>query len=336
MLASRLGAPAIGGRALVTGASGFAGSHLVAYLLAETECTVVAQVRAPERAQRVLPPPGPRLAIVCAELTDRPAVERLVVQAAPDYAFLLAGQPATARSWELPEETFRANVLAQMVVLDALVASGRRPRVLVVGSADAYGLVRPEELPISETQPFRPTNPYGVSKVAQELIGQVYFVSRGLPVVRARAFNHVGPRQSADFVAPAIARQLARIAAGRTAPIVRVGNLSPRRDFTDVRDVVRAYVLLLERGTPGDVYNVGSGIARSIQELVAGLILAAGVDVRIEQAPELTRPIDVPEMRCDNRKLVATTGWAPRIPFEQTLRDVWLDWQQRVAQESDG
>ncbi|MBI4505313.1 MAG: GDP-mannose 4,6-dehydratase [Chloroflexi bacterium] len=324
------------GRALVTGASGFAGSHLVAYLLAETACAVTAQVRSPERAQAVLPPLGPRLAVVPAELTDRAAVARLVAEATPNYAFLLAGQPATARSWEMPEETFRANVLAQMVVLDALVAGGRQPRVLAAGSADAYGLVRPEELPIAESQPFRPTNPYGVSKVAQELMGQVYFVSRGLPVVRARAFNHLGPRQSADFVASAIARQLARIAAGRAEPVLRVGNTSPRRDFTDVRDVVRAYALLLERGTPGEVYNVGSGVARSVQDLIAGLLDASGLAVRVEQAPELVRPVDVPEMRCDNRKLVAATGWAPRVPFAETLHDVWLDWRERVAHESDG
>jgi GDP-4-dehydro-6-deoxy-D-mannose reductase len=319
------------GRALVTGAAGFAGSFMVEYLLAATSCSVVAQVRRPARAAAVPGQPDARLTVVAAELTDRAAVERLVAEAMPDYAFLLAGQPATARSWTIPEETFQANVLAQMNVLDALVAQGARTRTLVVGSADAYGLVYPEELPINEAQPFRPTNPYGVSKVAQELMGYAYFVSRRLPVVRVRAFNHLGPRQGGDFVAPAIARQLASIVAGRSEPVLRLGNTTPRRDFTDVRDVVRAYALVLERGTPGEVYNVGSGVARSIDELVRAFVTLAGVDVRIEQTPDLARPVDVPEIRCDNRKLRAATGWEPLVPFDETIRAVWADWRTRIA-----
>lgn len=319
------------GKVLVTGAAGFAGSHLVEYLLAETDCKISGQVRSPDRARAALPPPGPRLGLASVELTDRAAVQQLVTAAAPDYVFLLAGQPATARSWEIPEETFRANVLAQMSILEALASSGQRPRVLVVGSADAYGVVYPDELPVGEEQPFRPTNPYGVSKVAQELIGYAYHITRGLPVIRARPFNHIGPRQGPDFVAAAIARQLALIAAGRSEPVLRLGNTSPRRDFTDVRDIVRAYALLLERGTPGDVYNVGSGVARAVDELVAAFLAIAGVEARVESDPELARPVDVPELRCDSSKLRRATGWAPRVPFEETIRDVYLDWRRRVA-----
>lgn len=322
------------GRVLVTGAAGFAGSFMVEHLLAATTCTVTAQVRTVAQVAQVPGQPNCRLEVVVTELTERAAVERLVADAAPDYAILLAGQPATARSWTIPAETFHANVLAQMYVLDALVAHSPRARVLVVGSADAYGLVHPHELPITEEQPFRPTNPYGVSKVAQELIGYAYFVSHRLPVIRVRAFNHLGPRQAPDFVAPAIARQLAEIVVGRRAPVLRVGNTAVRRDFTDVRDVVRAYALLLEHGTPGEVYNVGSGIARSIDTVLNALLALAGVDVRIERSAELARPVDVPEMRCDNRKLRRATGWEPLVPFDETIRAVWDDWCARVSVET--
>ena len=202
--------------------------------------------------------------------------------------------------------------------------------MLVVGSSDEYGLVRPEELPIAETQPFRPTSPYGVSKISQEMLGYQYFLARGLAVVRVRPFNHFGPRQRDAFVASAFARQVAEAEAGLLPPVLRVGNLSARRDFTDVRDVVRAYWLALTKGEAGEVYNVGSGRGLPVQALLGTLLEMSGVPLRVEPDPARLRPADVPAIYADVGKLAARTGWSAEIPLERTLRDTLDDWRERI------
>jgi len=314
-------------RALITGVGGFAGSHLADYLLNQTDWQVSGCVLPGWDCSRL----DRRVACIELDLRDRQATRAMLEQTVPDVIFHLAGQAFPPISWVDPWDTLENNIRAQVNLLDGLVKLNARPRVLVVGSGDEYGLVRPEDLPLNENSPLRTNSPYAVSKVAQDHLGLAYFISHQIPIVRVRPFNHIGPRQSENFVVPAFARQIAAIEAGRQEPIVRVGNLTARRDFTDVRDVVRAYYLAVTQGLPGEVYNIGSGRAHTIQAILDILISYSRVSVRVEQDPTRMRPSDTPEIRCDASKLRAATGWEPTIPLEQSLRDVLDDWRARIA-----
>jgi GDP-4-dehydro-6-deoxy-D-mannose reductase len=204
---------------------------------------------------------------------------------------------------------------------------------LVVGSADEYGLVRPEELPIGEDTPLRPYNPYAVSKVVQDMLGYQYFASHSLHVVRVRPFNHIGPRQSAGFVTAAFAKQIAEAEAGRSPPVIKVGNLEAKRDFTDVRDMVAAYYLALSKGEPGEVYNIGFGTARSIREILDILLAESKIELTVQEDPTRLRLSEVPIVACDSRKFRECTGWEARIPLEESLRDILDYWREEVEKE---
>jgi GDP-4-dehydro-6-deoxy-D-mannose reductase len=244
--------------------------------------------------------------------------------------FHLAAQPFVPQSWADPWDTFETNLRSQLNLFEALLRRGAPARMLVVGSNEEYGLVSPDSLPLRENSPLRPDSPYGVSKVTQDYLGLQYFLSHQLPVVRVRPFNHIGPRQSEKFVAPAFARQIASIEAGLAPPVIKVGNLTAQRDFTDVRDMMRGYRLAIEKGEPGEVYNIGSGTPRSVQQLLDILLGLSAVPIRVEQDPDRMRPSDNPIAYCDASKFATCTGWQPIIPFAQTLRDVLDDWRQRV------
>ena len=313
-------------RALITGIGGFAGSHLADYLVEHTDCEVWGVVR--HTRWRIAHLEG-RIHTVTCDLTDVTATARLVEEVRPDLVFHLAAYSRVGASWAHPWETYETNLRTQLSLLEALVTTGQRPRVLIVGSNEAYG--KPEHLPVDERHPFRPVTPYGVSKAAQDLMGLQYHLAHGLPVVRVRPFNHIGPRQSLGFVCPDLASQVARIERGEQEPVIRVGNLSARRDFTDVRDVAVAYWLALTRGEPGDVYNVGRGESHAVQEILDILVAASKVPIRVEIDPQRMRPSDVPEVRCDAGKLRRRTGWEPKIPFEQSVLDTLEDWRRRVA-----
>ena len=315
-------------RALITGIAGFAGSHLAEFLLQETDWEVWGTIRHTDHNVAHL---RDQLRLVPVDLRDPEAVAHLVREVRPDRVYHLAGQSYVPASWHDPWATFEVNVRSQLNLLEALLAAGLAPRVLVVGSNEEYGLIRPEDLPVNEGTPLRPASPYAVSKVAQDMMGLQYFLSHGLPVVRVRPFNHIGPRQREEFVAPAFAKQIAEIEAGLHPPVVRVGNLDARRDFTDVRDMVRAYYLALERGVPGEVYNLGSGEAHSIRELLEILLELSTVEVTVEQDPARVRPVDVPVSVCDAAKFRTQTGWAPQIPFRESLRSVLEYWRQVVG-----
>ncbi|MBL8056675.1 MAG: GDP-mannose 4,6-dehydratase [Anaerolineales bacterium] len=319
-------------RILITGAGGFAGSHLAEYLRAQPAADVWGVDRGGTREADYLPP---QHALV-ADLRD-PAETRAVIRTVqPERIFHLAGQAFVGDSWADPWATLETNLRAQVNLCEAVLAEGLRPRILALGSMEEYGRVAAADLPIRETQPLRPDSPYGVSKVGQDLLGLQYFLSRGLPVVRVRPFNHIGPRQNPKFVAPAFASQIAAIEAGRQPPVLRVGNLSARRDFTDVRDMVRAYGLALEHGEPGEVYNLGSGRSRSIQELLDVLLGLAACPITVEVDQARLRPSDLPDVVCDGTAFRARTGWEPRLPFEQSLRDL-LDYERsRLAAMGEG
>lgn len=303
-------------KALVTGASGFVGRHLVAHLQRSGDEVVEC-----DRTDA----PGS----LGVDITDAPAVTALLDGLKPEVVYHLAGWADVGGSWKSPVEAFRTNAEGTLNVLSAAIDAGVG-RVLAVSSADVYGAVAEAELPLTEDSPLRPASPYAASKVAADFLGLQAWLGRGLPVLRVRAFNHLGPGQTDKFVAAALASRIARNEE-EGGEVVTIGNLSARRDFTDVRDVVRAYRLLMEHGSPGEVYNVCSGRDVAVQELADQLIAMARLPMRFETDPELLRPVDVPVLRGDHARLSRTTGWQPEIPLDQTLADLLDDWRTRTA-----
>ncbi len=319
-------------RALITGAGGFVGVHLCDYLLAHTDWQLTGTVY-PRPVENQ--PTESRLRLRFADLRDPDGVYALVEDSEPDFIFHLAAQSFVPTSFADPWDTLENNIRAQLNLLEAIRRSERETKVLVVGSNEEYGAPRPEELPQTEESPLRPNNPYAVSKVAQDFMGLQYHLAYGLLVVRVRPFNHTGPGQSPRFVAPAFASQIARIEVGQQEPVVKVGNLEAARDFTDVRDIVRAYHLAVTQGEAGEVYNLASGEARSIQGLLDRLLSYSKKDIRVEIDPERYRPVDVPEVCGSAEKFHRCTGWEPRIQFEQTLRDTLDYWRERVSDRAN-
>jgi GDP-4-dehydro-6-deoxy-D-mannose reductase len=318
-------------RALITGVAGFAGSHLAEFLLAETDLELwgVALEHDPQIVH-LLRLVQDRLHLLQGDLTDPNITQAIIAQAQPDYVFHLAGQSFVGESWDDPWATIEPNIRAQLNILLAAAALGLPARLLVVGSNEEYGTIQPEDLPVDEDTPLRPNSPYGVSKIAQDFLGLQYHFSHGLYTIRVRPFNHIGPRQREQFVVPSFAKQIAEIEAGLRPPVIRVGNLSAQRDFTDVRDIVRAYWLVLRHGEPGQVYNVGSGRAYSAQEILDSLLSLTNVRIEVQVDPARLRPSDVPLTLCDAGKLRAACGWQPIVPLEQTLRDVLEEWRRKV------
>jgi GDP-4-dehydro-6-deoxy-D-mannose reductase len=302
-------------RALVTGGLGFVGRHLVEHLgrCGDEETTV------------------DRHGDVAVEITDAAAVSAAIAAAAPEAVYHLAGWADVGASWSHPVEVLRVNAEGTLNVLQACRAAGV-DRVLAVASADVYGLVSEADLPLTEDSPVRPTSPYAASKVAADALALQAFLGYGLGVIRVRPFNHLGPGQSEGFVAPAVAARIARAERDEHDSIV-VGNLTARRDFTDVRDVVRAYRLLIEHGEPGGVYNVCSGTDTPVRDLAELLVGLATRPIALEPDPSLMRPVDLPVLRGDASKLTAATGWQPQLSLDQTLSDLLDDMRQRVARE---
>jgi GDP-4-dehydro-6-deoxy-D-mannose reductase len=266
------------------------------------------------------------------DITDAAAVSEVFDQLRPEAVYHLAGWADVGGSWKAPVEAFRANAEGTLNVLTAAVEAGVG-RVLAVSSADVYGKVDPSELPLTEDSPLRPASPYAASKVAADYLGLQAWLGRGLPVLRVRAFNHLGPGQTDKFVAPALASRIAR-AERDGGDVLPIGDLSARRDFTDVRDVVRAYRLLMEKGQPGEVYNVCSGVDLAVQDLADQLLAQARIPLRFETDPALLRPVEVPVLRGSHDRLTDATGWQPEIPIDQTLTDLLEDWRARVAAEA--
>jgi GDP-4-dehydro-6-deoxy-D-mannose reductase len=315
-------------RSLITGAGGFVGGHLCAYLLAYTDWELTGTVYPhPVDTQ----PQEPRLRLRHADLRDLEGVQTLVGEVQPDCILHLAAQSFVPASFADPWDTLHNNIRAQLNLLEAVRRSGRDVRVLVVGSNEEYGAPKPEELPQTEESPLRPNNPYAVSKVAQDFLGLQYHLAYGLPVVRVRPFNHTGPGQAPRFVVPAFASQIARIEAGLQEPVMKVGNLEVARDFTDVRDIVRAYHLAVSQGEPGEVYNLASGRPQSVQGLLEMLLSYSRVQIRVERDPSRYRPVDVPVGCGSAAKFRQRTGWEPQIPFEQTLRDILAYWREQTG-----
>jgi GDP-4-dehydro-6-deoxy-D-mannose reductase len=314
-------------RALITGIGGFVGRHLRQHLDEQGD-SVCGLGRAADALDMGL------VRVFTADLSDRAAVDRIVREAQPEAVYHLAAQSSPAESLGDPWATIGNNLLAQINLFEALLAANLRPRVLVIGSSDEYGRVDPQDVPTHEGVALRPLTPYAVSKVGQDMMGFQYFAQHGLPVIRVRPFNHTGPGHDARFVIPSLARQLAQIETEDREPVLHVGNLNVERDFTDARDMVRAYRLALLAGVPGDVYNLGRGHSVRIADMVDELISLCRVPVQTRVDPALLRPTDIPRQEADTRKFTALTGWQPLIPWHTTLSDTLDYWRSRVSKES--
>jgi GDP-4-dehydro-6-deoxy-D-mannose reductase len=265
------------------------------------------------------------------DLLDQVGVEAVVARVKPTWVFHLAALSSPAASFDDPAGTITNNVAGQANLLSALVRLDSKPRVLVVGSSDEYGRVAGRNHRLAEATPLRPLSPYAVSKVAQDYLGLQYFLSRALPCVRVRPFNHAGPRQSPQFAIASFAQQIARIELGRQPPTLRVGNLKAKRDFTDVRDMVRAYVLALTKGKPGEVYNLGSGKATELGAIVRTLIRMSKKRIALDVDATRSRIAEAEVYLCDPRRFQRLTGWHPQISLDRTLRDTLNYWRQCEA-----
>lgn len=317
-------------RVLITGAGGFVGGHLIDYLLSlPGQAAIDAAVLTPPGANPRLD--GHPVTQHQVDLRDPDAVRALIEATQPERVFHLAALADVGASFRNPWETLENNIRIQVNLQQAILQSGITARVLIVSSGEIYGAAGGAITPIDETCPFEPASPYSVSKVAQDMLGLQYFIAHHMAIIRARPFNHIGPSQRGGFVAADFASQIAAIEAGQRAPVMDVGNLAAERDFTDVRDVVRAYHLLLERGTPGEAYNVCSGSGHSIQSLLDTLLSCSTAVIEVRPDPARMRPSDVPRRVGDVRKLRAATGWEPAIPFERTLLDILNDWRQSLG-----
>ncbi len=319
-------------KVLITGVTGFAGSHLADLLLERGGYEVFGLKRWRSRMDTVGHLEG-RITLVDGDITDAKRMRDVIGGIRPEFIFHLAAQSFVPASWESPDATLTNNIRGQLNIFEAVLQHELECRIQIAGSSEEYGLVMAEEMPVVEDNPLRPLSPYAVSKVAQDMLAWQYFRSYGLDVVRTRGFNHTGPRRGEVFVVSDFARQIALIEAGRREPVIRTGNLDARRDFTDVRDMVRGYLLALEKGEAGDVYNICFGKDIRIGDMLERLLTLSAAKISLEQDPARMRPSDVPVLLGSAAKFRSVTGWEPEIPFDRTLADTLDYWRARVAQE---
>jgi GDP-4-dehydro-6-deoxy-D-mannose reductase len=309
-------------RVFITGATGFVGRHL-SRLLRDRQ-VYISGTCFPDK-------PGPEDKEICrVDLRSGAELSAALERARPDWIFHLAAQSNVRRSWENRQETLETNVLGTSNLYEAVRRSSPAARLLFISSSDVYGVLSPGEKSFREDDPVQAVNPYAYSKIAGELLSRFYVQVEKLDIVMARSFPHTGPGQAPDFVFSDWARQVARIEKGPAEPVIRTGNLAVRRDYSDVRDVVRAYVLLMEKGRTGEVYNICSGRTVSLGEALETLLSLSKPRVEIRQDPSKLRKTDIPFLGGDCAKLRGETGWTAEIPLEQTLRDLLEDWRART------
>lgn len=317
-------------KVLITGVTGFAGSFLAEYLDKSTEDILYGTYLTEDSLQNVENDKD-RLTSIKINLLDENEVQKLIDSEKPDFIYHLAALTSPSDSFRNPGNTITNNINAQINVLEAVKNSGLfSTRILIVSSADIYGAVSKKDIPIDEDTPLNPTNPYSVSKIAQDYLGLQYFLSYKMPIVRVRPFNHIGPRQSPAFVVASFAKQIAEIEKGQKKPVIGVGNLETKRDFTDVRDMVRAYVSVIKKGKAGDVYNIGSGVSYKISEILEKLLDLSKKTIEVKEDKSLFRPLDIPDRVCNYQKVKKQTGWEPEISIDDTLRSTLDYWREVV------
>ncbi len=315
-------------KALITGIAGFAGSHLAELLLSKGY-EVYGLSRSRTKKDHIEGIIG-KLHLEDADLLDSHSLYTTIARIKPDYIFHLAAQSFVPTSWGSPSVTLEVNIVGSANIFEAVRQVGIDPVIQIACSSEEYGLVHPDEIPIKETNPLRPLSPYAVSKVAMDYLGYQYFQSYKMRIVRTRGFNHTGPRRGETFAESNFAKQIALIEKGRQEPVIFVGNLESSRDYTDVRDMVNAYLLAVEKCDPGDVYNICTGKSIRIGDMLTLLLSFSKVKVEVRPDPSRMRPSDVPVLTGDGSKFVAKTGWKPVIPFKQTMEELLNYWRERV------
>ncbi len=310
-------------KGLVIGAAGFVGSYLIDEMHAngiEAYATKLPHEKFENTKAKVYD----------LDIMDKEAIASLLFEIRPDYIFHLAAQSSVGLAWKNPGLTIDVNIKGSINVMDAVRELFYKPRVLLIGSGEEYGHIRPGETPITEENLLRPGNIYAATKACQNMIGNIYSKAYDLELMMVRAFNHIGPGQAPMFVVSDFCKQVAEIEKGLREPVMMVGNLAAKRDFTDVRDVVKAYVKLIAAGKAGETYNVGSGNAKAIQEILDLIVSMSSSDIKVEIDPNKIRPVDVPIIEADIAKIKELTGWQPEIPLEQTIRETLDYWRERV------
>lgn len=316
-------------RVLITGITGFVGSHLAEYLL-NKNMEVYGTIRWRSKTENIENIKD-KIKLLGADMRDGHSLEVAIKESEPDYVFHLAAQSFVPMSWRAPADTIETNVIGSVHLFEAIRKSKFDPKIHIAGSSEEYGLVKPDEVPIRETNPLRPMSPYGVSKVAQDKLAYQYHKSYGLKTVVTRAFNHTGPRRGDVFVTSNFSKQIVEIEKDKREPVIRVGNLNARRDFTDVRDIVKAYWLALDKGDVGEVYNICSGKAIKIQSVLDTLLeLSKAKNIKVEKDPARMRPSDVEVLEGDYSKFRKKTGWKPTIAFERTMKDLLEYWREKL------
>lgn len=307
-------------KGLVIGAAGFVGDYLINEMHAN-DIEAYATKLPHEKFE------NPDARVFDLDIMDKEAIVAMLYEVRPDYIFHLAAQSSVGLAWKNPSLTVDVNIKGSINVMDAVRELFYKPRVLLIGSGEEYGHIRPGETPISEENALRPGNIYAATKVCQNMIGNIYSKAYDLELMMVRAFNHIGPGQAPMFVVSDFCKQVAEIEKGLREPVMKVGNLAAKRDFTDVRDVVKAYILLIQMGKPGETYNVGSGNAKEIQEILNLIVSMSRAKIKVEIDPNKIRPVDVPIIEADITKLNQLTGWTPQIPIERTIQETLDFWR---------
>ncbi len=315
-------------KALITGIAGFVGSHLSELLLAQGY--EVYGLRRPRTRMDLIESIASKLHLEDADLLDSHSLYTMISRIKPDVIFHLAAQSFVPTSWVSPSVTLEVNIVGSANLFEAVRQAEIDPVIQIACSSEEYGLVHEDELPIKETNPLRPLSPYAVSKLAMDYLGYQYYESYKVRIVRTRGFNHTGPRRGDTFAESTFAKQIAMIEKGKQEPVIQVGNLDSKRDYTDVRDMVRAYVVSTEKCDPGEVYNICTGKAILMSDMLKLLLSFSKIKPEIKPDPSRMRPSDVPVLIGDNSKFVAKTGWKPEIPFEKTMEDLLNYWRERV------
>lgn len=310
-------------KGLVIGAAGFVGKYLIDEMRADGM-----EVFATKLPHEKLDSDG--TAVYDLDIMDKEAIVALLFEIRPDYIFHLAAQSSVGLAWKNPGLTVDVNIKGSINVMDAIRELFYKPRVLLIGSGEEYGHILPGETPITEENALRPGNIYAATKVCQNMIGNIYSKAYDMELIMVRAFNHIGPGQAPMFVVSDFCKQVAEIEKGLREPVMKVGNLAARRDFTDVRDVVKAYVKLIRTGQNGETYNVGSGDAREIRAVLDLIISKSTADILVEIDPNKLRPVDVPIIEADIAKLNRLTGWLPQISLEQTVQETLDYWRMHI------
>lgn len=317
-------------KVLITGLTGFAGSYLAEYLVAKKKYEVWGTYLFDDSLANVVRIKD-KIDLIKTDLSKEKNVFKLIKDTSPSLIFHLAALTVPGKSFSIPTETLLNNISLQIHLLEAVRQQDLlNTKILVVSSADIYGLVDSKDLPIDEETKLMPTSPYAVSKITQDFLGLTYFLSYKLKIIRVRPFNHIGPRQSPQFVVSSFAKQIAEIERGKREPILKVGNLEAKRDFTNVKDMVRAYATVMEKGKIGSVYNIGSGTSYKISDILNKLVFMSSSKIKIEKSKTLFRPTDNPELLCNASKFTKLTGWKPEISIDKTLKDTLDYWRNLI------